>query len=233
MHHSESPAPPHHLESASLDSKTGALARVSVIVGTVMVLVVTTVISTFTTPINAQFQKAPVLASAKVSQMAWADRVALKGEIRTLARTSTKNETRRLQSHNRVAERKAESTKVRTKVVKFAKAQIGDPYRAGHSGPNAFDCSGLVRYVFKKITGKELPHFSKAQYRHAKKIGKKNAKPGDLVFFFENGAHHVGIYIGNGKMVDAPNAGGKVRVSPITGSWWGRSFTGMGRLLPA
>jgi cell wall-associated NlpC family hydrolase len=115
--------------------------------------------------------------------------------------------------------------------VAFARKQIGDPYRAGRSGPDAFDCSGLVRYVYKQITGKTLPHYSKAQYNQVQKIRKSNAQPGDLVFFFQGGAHHVGIYIGNGKMIDAPNAGERVGVSPITGSWWGRSYTGMGRLL--
>jgi cell wall-associated NlpC family hydrolase len=87
--------------------------------------------------------------------------------------------------------------------------------------------------VYQEITGKSLPHYSKAQYKRAQKIKKVNAQPGDLVFFFQSGAHHVGIYIGNGKMIDAPNAGKSVRVSPITGSWWGRSYTGMGRLLAA
>jgi cell wall-associated NlpC family hydrolase len=87
--------------------------------------------------------------------------------------------------------------------------------------------------VYKKVTGKNLPHHSRSQYHQARKIKKKNAQPGDLVFFFRNGAHHVGIYLGNGKMVDAPNSGNRVRVSPISGSWWGRSYTGMGRILPA
>jgi cell wall-associated NlpC family hydrolase len=146
---------------------------------------------------------------------------------------ATKNETKRLYKINRVAGKKAEVRVVRNKLVAFARKQIGDPYRAGRSGPDAFDCSGLVRYVYKQITGKTLPHYSKAQYKQVQKIKRSNAQPGDLVFFFQGGAHHVGIYIGNGKMIDAPNAGKSVRVSPINGSWWGRSYTGMGRLLPA
>jgi cell wall-associated NlpC family hydrolase len=91
----------------------------------------------------------------------------------------------------------------------------------------------LVRYVYQKITGKMLPHYSKAQYSQVTKVNKGNAEPGDLVFFFQQGAHHVGIYIGNGKMIDAPGAGKSVRVSPISGSWWGRTYTGMGRILAA
>lgn len=162
-----------------------------------------------------------------------ADRAAAPGEFKVRAVAATKNETKRLTKTNRVAKKKAEVRTVRNKIVKVARNQIGDPYRAGRSGPNAFDCSGLVRFVYKQVTGKTLPHFSKAQYRHVTKVKKAKAQPGDLVFFFEKGAHHVGIYIGKGKMIDAPNAGAKVRVSPISGSWWGRSYTGMGRLLSA
>ena len=134
------------------------------------------------------------------------------------------------------AAQRAEAMKVqglRTKVVDFAKAQIGDRYSAGAAGPNRFDCSGLTRYVYKSVVGKELPHQSHAQYARVKKISKKQARPGDLVFFFRNGAHHVGIYIGGNKMVDAVGYGSGVRISPITGSWWGATYSGMGRVLPA
>ena len=154
-------------------------------------------------------------------------------EMRVRALGSTKGESIRQTRLNRKAEAKHEVRQTRIKIVKAARAQIGDHYRAGHSGPNAFDCSGLVRYVYKKVTGKTLPHYSKAQYKQVRKIKKSEAQPGDLVFFFRNGAHHVGIYIGNNKMIDAPRTGKKVRVSPITGSWWSRSYTGMGRILPA
>ena len=122
---------------------------------------------------------------------------------------------------------------MRTDLVKVARKQIGDRYSAGSSGPNAFDCSGLTRYVYKVVTGKELPHYSGAQYASAKKISRSKARPGDLVFFMRGGAHHVGLYIGNGKMIDAPGYGEPVRVSPISGSWWSRTYSGIGRILPA
>jgi cell wall-associated NlpC family hydrolase len=172
-------------------------------------------------------------STAKVQSTALADRLAAPQELLVTAIDSTGNEDTRQLRTNSVAKKKHQVRQVRNKVIKIARAQIGDSYRAGHSGPNAFDCSGLVRYVFKKATGRNLPHYSKAQYQQVRKVSKKNAQPGDLVFFFRNGAHHVGIYIGNGKMIDAPSAGKKVRVSPISGSWWGRSYTGIGRLLPA
>ena len=120
---------------------------------------------------------------------------------------------------------------LRNRIVDVAKDQIGDPYRTGSAGPNAFDCSGLVRYVYKKATGRELPHQSRSQYAKVRKISKKDARPGDLVFFFRNGAHHVGVYIGGGKMVHAKGVGRDVSVSPISGSWYSRTYSGMGRLI--
>ncbi len=142
----------------------------------------------------------------------------------------------RLARQRAVAKAKAQAlanARLRARVVVVARNQVGDRYSAGATGPSAFDCSGLTRYVFKVAAGKSLPHQSRAQYAHVKKIRFRDARPGDLVFFFRNGAHHVGVYIGNKRMVDAAGYGKGVRISPITGSWWSRSYTGMGRLLPA
>jgi cell wall-associated NlpC family hydrolase len=135
-----------------------------------------------------------------------------------------------------LAVRQSQARKVqqlRMRIVTIAKNQIGDRYSAGASGPSAFDCSGLTRYVYKLATGKELPHQSHAQFARVKRITRASAEPGDLVFFFRGGAHHVGVYIGNGRMVDAAGYGEGVRISPISGSWWSRTYSGMGRLLPA
>lgn len=208
-------------EPASLGSAMSS--HVSMLMAIVMSAMGLVTIST-----TAAHASAPV---ANVRTSISSDRAAAPGELAVRSLVATKNETKRLYKINRVAGKKAEVRVVRNKLVAFARKQIGDPYRAGRSGPDAFDCSGLVRYVYKQITGKTLPHYSKAQYKQVQKIKRSNAQPGDLVFFFQGGAHHVGIYIGNGKMIDAPNAGKSVRVSPITGSWWGRSYTGMGRLL--
>ena len=121
----------------------------------------------------------------------------------------------------------------RALVLKVARDQLGDRYSAGATGPNAFDCSGFTRYVYKVATGKNLPHQSHSQYGVVKRIPLKQAKPGDLVFFFRNGAHHVGIYIGGKRMIDAAGYGEGVRISPITGSWWSQTYSGVGRILPA
>ena len=122
---------------------------------------------------------------------------------------------------------------MRADILRVARNKIGTPYRAGAAGPDAFDCGGFTQFVYRRALGLEIGRSSVNQYQRVERIKKKNARPGDLVFFFENGAQHVGIYIGDGKMIDAPNTGEKVKVNPISGSWWGRSFTGVGRILPA
>lgn len=128
---------------------------------------------------------------------------------------------------------KARVVAMRDRILTVARKQLGDPYRAGSAGPHAFDCGGFTQFVFKRALGMDIARTSRGQYRQVERIKIKDAQPGDLVFFFEGGAHHVGIYLGNGKMIDAPNPGEAVSVNPISGSWWGRSFTGIGRILPA
>ena len=121
---------------------------------------------------------------------------------------------------------------IRTSLVALAKAQVGDRYAPGSSGPDRFDCSGLTLYVYDKAAGEELPHYSKAQYRMARKLPLSAAKPGDLVFYLRGGAHHVGLYIGRGLMVHAVGIGKGVRIGSIKGAWYSRTFTGIGRVLP-
>jgi cell wall-associated NlpC family hydrolase len=119
---------------------------------------------------------------------------------------------------------------VRAQVVKRALAQVGDDYASGAEGPNAFDCSGLVVYAWRGV-GIELTHYSRAQYNETERISLKEARPGDLAFYFENGAHHVAIYIGDGKVVHASDYGIGVVRGVVKGTpWTNTHFTGMGRV---
>jgi len=122
---------------------------------------------------------------------------------------------------------------MREQILTIARKQLGDPYRAGGAGPDSFDCGGFTQFVFKRALGMDIARTSRGQYQEVQRVKTKDALPGDLVFFFEGGAHHVGIYLGNGQMIDAPQPGERISVNPISGSWWGRSFTGIGRILPA
>jgi cell wall-associated NlpC family hydrolase len=90
---------------------------------------------------------------------------------------------------------------------------LGIPYRYGGASPSTgFDCSGLVMYVYAQL-GISLPHYTVAQWNATQPVS--SPQPGDLVFF--DGLGHVGIYIGNGQMVDAPHTGSVVRIDSISG----------------
>lgn len=107
------------------------------------------------------------------------------------------------------------ATSVKAKAYSTAKAQIGDPYKWGATGPNAFDCSGLTLYSFKKA-GKTLPRTAQSQYNKSKHISKSSRQVGDLVFFGSTGnIYHVGFYAGNGKVLHAPKPGRDVKYEKI------------------
>jgi cell wall-associated NlpC family hydrolase len=95
------------------------------------------------------------------------------------------------------------------KIVAEAKKHVGVRYRSGGSSPKSgFDCSGFTTYVYKKAVGKNLPRTSSAQRTAGKKISKKNAQPGDIVWT----PGHVAIYLGNDKIIDAPRPGKTIQV---------------------
>jgi cell wall-associated NlpC family hydrolase len=101
--------------------------------------------------------------------------------------------------------------------VRAAISQLGVPYRYGQSSPGrAFDCSGLTTWAWGKA-GVGLPRNSRRQYNSGTKIPKQLAKAGDLIFT-GSPIHHVGIYLGNGTMVHAPQTGDVVKIGPIR--WW-------------
>lgn len=95
--------------------------------------------------------------------------------------------------------------------IGYAEQEIGAPYSYGAEGPNAFDCSGLVQWVFAHV-GIKLPRTAAAQQDATTPVG--NPKPGDLVFY-GNPAHHVAIYVGGGRQIAAPHTGAKVRLENV------------------
>ena len=106
-------------------------------------------------------------------------------------------------------------------VLARARAQLGKPYVYGSAGPNSFDCSGLTQFVWAGA-GISLPHNAAAQYGTTRRLALKDARPGDLVF--SSGLGHVGIYIGGGRMIHAPQTGRHVEIAPLR-----QSVVGFGR----
>jgi cell wall-associated NlpC family hydrolase len=96
--------------------------------------------------------------------------------------------------------------------LRAALTRLGDPYVWAAAGPSEFDCSGLVVWAFAQ-EGISLPHYTGDLWNLGVHVSESDLQPGDLVFFF--GEDHVGIYIGDGLMVDAPAPGQDVMVQPI------------------
>ncbi|MEU8996793.1 C40 family peptidase [Streptomyces caniferus] len=99
------------------------------------------------------------------------------------------------------------------RAVAFAYAALGKPYVWGATGPSAYDCSGLTQAAWRS-GGVSLPRTTYTQISSGPRIDRSRLAPGDLVFFY-SGISHVGIYIGDGKMIHAPHPGAPVRIAPI------------------
>jgi cell wall-associated NlpC family hydrolase len=99
------------------------------------------------------------------------------------------------------------------RAVKFALAQLGDRYVWSGDGPDTWDCSGLTMAAWR-AAGVSLPHSSAEQYAQGHKISRADLQPGDLVFFYSP-ISHVGLDLGNGRMVHAPNPSRRVEISSI------------------
>jgi len=98
------------------------------------------------------------------------------------------------------------------RAVRIAAQEIGVPYSYGGSSPSGFDCSGLVAYVYGKL-GVRLPHNAAAQYGYGRPVDRSHLRPGDLVFF--HGLGHVGLYIGRGRIIHAPQSGERVEIQSL------------------
>jgi cell wall-associated NlpC family hydrolase len=119
-------------------------------------------------------------------------------------------------------------------VLEAAETRIGAPYRYGGSGPEAFDCSGLVAYAHRQA-GIAVPRTAAEQFSSAIPVERRELRPGDLVFFRLSGRNvgHVGIYAGDDRFVHAPQSGGHVRLASLENEWYRRRFAGAGRFYTA
>ena len=103
---------------------------------------------------------------------------------------------------------------------------VGTPYRWGGNTPQGgFDCSGLINYIYLTSTGVRLPRTSGEMAALDKpKVDESQLASGDLVFFGRGHVTHVGVYVGKGRFVHAPNSGGTVRLDDLDGAYWKANF---------
>ena len=109
--------------------------------------------------------------------------------------------------------------------LRAAETKLGDPYVWGAAGPSSFDCSGLVMWSYSQV-GISLDHFTGDQWQEGEHISRSQLQPGDLVFFFAD-ISHVGMYVGDGMMIDAPTFGQPVQIQPV---FW-NAFVGAVRII--
>jgi cell wall-associated NlpC family hydrolase len=114
--------------------------------------------------------------------------------------------------------------------IQYALSQVGKPYSFSASPPSSWDCSKLTAAAWGSA-GVGLTPLSYTQWDQTRHIPVSEIQPGDLVFYFGAGAHHVAMYIGNGKMVSASNPGVGVEVTDFLGPWWNERFSGVGRVV--
>ena len=114
--------------------------------------------------------------------------------------------------------------------VSYALSQVGKRYVAAADGPDSFDCSGLTMAAWRQA-GVSLAHYSGSQFGQVRRISDSELQPGDLVFYFGGGAHHVAMYVGNGKMVSASNPSDGVEIIDYRGPWYGERYSGAGRVI--
>ena len=119
----------------------------------------------------------------------------------------------------------------RASLVRVALSKKGSRYVSGAAGPYSFDCSGFVMWVYKKATGRSLPHYSGAQMQRSKRISRNSLQPGDLLFFGPGGSQHVSMYIGKGKMIHATNPSSGVKIDSINAGYYRARFAGAGRII--
>ena len=119
-------------------------------------------------------------------------------------------------------------------VIDLAHKQLGKPYVWGAEGPNSFDYSGLIYYVYKNAASITLPRTSSDQYSAGVAVSRSNLKAGDLIFSSTDGTGnitHVAIYVGDGQMIHAPRNGKNVEKVSINNSYWNKAYVGARRVL--
>ncbi|MBE1599305.1 cell wall-associated NlpC family hydrolase [Streptomyces stelliscabiei] len=157
--------------------------------------------------VKAKKEEARKKAAAEAERKAEAERAARDSERTTLTTNSSTTTT---------TTTAPASGSVGT-VIAFLKAQLGDAYVMGATGPNAWDCSSLVQAAFKQV-GVSLPRVSQDQSMQGTEVSLSNLQVGDILYWGAKGsAYHVGVYVGNGQYLDAANPSKGVVIQDLSG----------------
>jgi len=120
---------------------------------------------------------------------------------------------------------------IRNELIHYARSALGTPYVWGGTGPDGFDCSGLVQYSYGRI-GVDLPRTAVQQLTTSQPVAIDKLKPGDLLFFDTTGRYsHVGIYVGDGKFIHAPRTGKDVSTATLNNPYWHNALSRAGAFL--
>jgi cell wall-associated NlpC family hydrolase len=174
---------------------------------------------------NYQLQAERDAAAAKAAKQAKADLAEAKKK-EAEAKRKAEAERKKAEAASRAAARPTLTTATTASapasgsvstVIAFLKAQVGDAYVMGGTGPNAWDCSGLVQAAFKQV-GVDLPRVSQDQSTVGTDVSLSNLQVGDILYWGAKGsAYHVGVYIGNGQYLDAANPSKGVVIQNLSG----------------
>lgn len=157
-------------------------------------------------------KKAEAAAKAKAEAAERASRAA----ARTTLQTTTTSTSSSGSTAATTTSYSSNATGSAASIVSFAQAQVGDAYVSGGTGPNSWDCSGLVQAAFRTV-GVELPRVSQSQSTAGTQVSLSNLQPGDILYWGSAGsAYHVGIYVGGGQFVGAQNSSTGVVQRPLS-----------------
>lgn len=168
---------------------------------------------------KAKYDRQEALAQAKLKQARSLLTKLSKEERAALAKLQASQDSAELKASQSLAKSGLKVSGRAGVALRYAANQLGDRYVFGAAGMLFWDCSGLTMRAFA-AAGVALPHSAAAQAGYGKSVSLNKLQPGDLVFFGRP-IRHVGIYWGNGKMIDAPHSGARVRIESFS-SWFGR-----------
>ena len=146
--------------------------------------------------------------------------------------TETKKETQKSKETNNVAATSSSGSASGAAIVENAKSYIGSSYVYGGSSPSGFDCSGFTQYIYKQA-GVSINRTAQAQYSNGTSVSKSELQLGDLVMFGSSSSNinHVGIYMGNGKIVHAANSRRGVTTDTINSGYYNNNYVGARRIV--